>query len=44
MPIFVLVKQGVEHKDIFDGVATKVIKYETYTDVTASLASIVTTK
>lgn len=44
MPVFVIVKRGVEYKDIFDGVATKVIEYDSYDDVTASLASLVNAK
>ncbi|HSX31496.1 MAG TPA: hypothetical protein VLE99_06280 [Candidatus Saccharimonadales bacterium] len=38
LPIFVAVKKGVVYKSIFEGVATKVIEYETYHDITAALA------
>ena len=37
-PIFVLIKNGLEYKDIYDGVSTVVIKYNTYADVTMALS------
>ena len=38
MPIFVLVKKGLAYKDIYDGIGTLVIQYETSQDITDALA------
>lgn len=32
-PIFVLVKSGVDYKEIYDGIATLVITYDDYSDI-----------
>lgn len=38
LPIFILVKEGLQYKDIYDGIGTVVIKYETTEDITKTLA------
>lgn len=37
MPIFVLVKKGMVYKDIYQGVGTAIIQYNTYEDITKAL-------
>ena len=37
IPIVVVVKKGVAHKEIYDGVAEEIIEYETYKDITKAL-------
>ncbi|HEX6258636.1 MAG TPA: nucleoside 2-deoxyribosyltransferase [Candidatus Saccharimonadales bacterium] len=44
MPIFVLVKKGLEYKDVYNGIATVVIKYEAYADVTKALRNFIEKK
>lgn len=39
LPIFVLAKNGIEYKDVYDGIATKVIRYDTNYDITQELRS-----
>lgn len=36
-PIFVIVKNGVKYKEIYDGIATLVIKYDNFSDITKVL-------
>jgi nucleoside 2-deoxyribosyltransferase len=36
-PIYVIVKNGVEYKDFYDGIATSVIKYDEIGDITKQL-------
>lgn len=36
-PIFVIVKQGVKYKELFGGIATLVIEYDDYSDITNAL-------
>ncbi len=38
LPIIVIVKNGVDYKDIYDGIATKVIRYEKYKDIVPELS------
>jgi len=38
MPIYVIKREGIEHKDIYDGITTKIIVYNNYSDVTKGLA------
>lgn len=33
-PIYVIVKNGVEYKDFYDGIATKIIRYDEFDDIT----------
>lgn len=37
-PIFVIVKNGVDYKEVYDGIATCVIRYENYSDISQPLA------
>lgn len=37
MPIIVIVKNGVDYKEIYDGIADLVVKYDTFKDVTPAL-------
>ena len=37
-PIFVIVKQGADYKSMFDGLATQVIQYGTFSDITPQLS------
>jgi nucleoside 2-deoxyribosyltransferase len=37
MPIFVLIKDELQYKDIYDGIGTTIIRYKTYADITRSL-------
>lgn len=37
MPVIVIAKTGTEYKQIFDGIATKIIFYDEYEDITAPL-------
>ncbi|HRC28546.1 MAG TPA: nucleoside 2-deoxyribosyltransferase [Candidatus Saccharimonas sp.] len=39
MPIYVIVKNGLDYKPFYDGVASKVIRYDTYEDVARELAT-----
>lgn len=36
-PIIVVKKHGIQHKALFDGIATKIIEYDTYKDLTKQL-------
>lgn len=36
-PIYVIVKNGVEYKDFYDGIATILIKYDDISDITEKL-------
>ncbi len=38
MPIFVLIKEGLAYKEIYDGIGTIVIHYTTYVDITKALS------
>lgn len=38
MPIFVIAKTGTQYKPAFDGIATKIIFYDKFDDITAQLA------
>ncbi len=38
MPIIVIKRKGVEHKEIYDGIGSKLIVYKNYDDVTKGLA------
>jgi len=38
LPIFVIVKNNVEYKPLFSGIATKIITYDKYQDITEPLA------
>lgn len=38
-PIFVLVKEGLAYKDIYDGIGTVVITYSSYQDITKALSA-----
>jgi len=40
MPVLVAVKRGTPYKEIFDGVATMVIPYDSYQDLTAALSAL----
>ena len=40
IPIIVIKKSGAKHNILFDGVASKVVEYDSYDDITASLASL----
>ena len=44
LPIFVVVKKGIEYKEVFDGIATEVIRYEDYHDITSELAAFLATR
>lgn len=44
LPIFVAVKRGTEYKEVFDGVATEVIQYDDYRDITSRLAAFLAAK
>jgi len=37
MPIVVLVKEGLHYKDIYNGIGTCIIRYNTYEDITKGL-------
>lgn len=41
-PIFVIAKRGTEYKQMFDGIAAKVIFYDTYADITMPLREAMT--
>jgi 2'-deoxynucleoside 5'-phosphate N-hydrolase len=41
-PIIVLVQNGVEHKQFFDGIATRVITYDTIEDIVPILKELIT--
>ena len=36
-PVFVVVKNGMEYKDVYNGVAALVIRYDSYQDITDAL-------
>lgn len=38
LPIFVAVKNGVSYKEIYDGIATKIIRYDDFDDLIPTLA------
>ena len=38
LPIFVALKKGVEYKSFYEGIATKIIEYETFDDITRHLS------
>jgi nucleoside 2-deoxyribosyltransferase len=37
-PIFVIVKNGISYKEVFDGIATVVIRYDEFSDIVAALS------
>lgn len=37
MPIIVIVKNGIEYKEIYDGIASAVVKYDTFEDIIPAL-------
>jgi nucleoside 2-deoxyribosyltransferase len=39
-PIYVIVKNGVEYKDSYDGIATSIFKYDEIGDITEQLKSL----
>lgn len=41
-PIVVIVKNDVDYKEVYDGIATRVIRYETYSDISQPLAAFLT--
>ena len=40
MPIIVLVKKGLIHKEVYDGIGSAIITYDTYEDVTKELTAL----
>lgn len=38
-PIFVVVKAGQEYKDLYNGIATKVIEYKNYDDISRAIST-----
>lgn len=38
-PIYIIVKNGVDYKDFYNGIATSVIRYENVEDITEQLVS-----
>lgn len=40
-PVFVIVKNGIEYKELYDGISTAVIHYDQYDDISESLAEYV---
>jgi nucleoside 2-deoxyribosyltransferase len=41
-PIFVIIRKGVEYKEMYDGLATRVIEYGNYEDIVAPLSHYLT--
>jgi nucleoside 2-deoxyribosyltransferase len=39
LPVFVVVKNDIDYKEVYDGIATKVIRYDTFDDLAAPLAN-----
>lgn len=37
MPIFVIVKNGIEFKELYSGIATRIFYYDAYNDITPQL-------
>ncbi len=39
MPVVVLAKEGLDYKDIYDGIGARIIRYNTYEDITKGLVN-----
>lgn len=41
-PIIVIIKKGIEYKDFYEGIASYIVKYEDFNDITVELKNLIT--